>query len=112
MAWSRRVWRALGKDPKVNPSWLMPFRRCMAPVSSRAFTARSTGTSPQMSSLTLLPEPPKNSPTVPLNDAPDLLLWAILTNMTSPERMLRTGHGYNILVSERGATIHTEEERA
>jgi RimJ/RimL family protein N-acetyltransferase len=26
--------------------------------------------------------------------------------------MLRTGHGYNILVSERGATIHTEEERA
>ena len=65
-----------------------------------------------MASLTLLPEPPKNSPTVPLNDAPDLLLWAILTNMTSPERMLRTGHGYNILVSERGATIYTEEERA
>ena len=26
--------------------------------------------------------------------------------------MLRTGRGYNILVSERGATIYTEEERA
>src|SRR5215211_5339426 len=64
----------------------MPFRRCMAPVSSRAFTARSIETSPQITSLTLLLEPPKSSPTVPLNDAPDLLLSVILANMEKPER--------------------------
>src|SRR5215204_4194123 len=109
MAWSRRVWRALGKDPKVNPSWLMPFRRSIAPVSSRAFTARSTETSPQITSLTLLPEPPKSSPTVPLNDAPDLLPRAILTKMGPPERMLLAGDGCNIPVLKEGDAIHTKE---
>ena len=69
-------------------------------------------TSPQITSLTLLLEPPKSSPTVPLNDAPDLLLSAILTNMYTSERMLRTGDGCNILFLERGGTIHIEEAQA
>src|SRR5919112_1064845 len=90
----------------------MPFRRCIAPVSSKAFTARSTATSPQITSLTLLPEPPKSSPTVPLNDAPDLLLSAILTKMDRPERMPRVGDGCTILFLERGGTIHIEEAQA
>jgi RimJ/RimL family protein N-acetyltransferase len=93
----------------VNPSWLMPFRRCIARVSSNVFTARSMETSPQISSLTLLLEPPKSSPTVPLNDAPDLLLSAILTNVYTSERMPRTGDGCNILYLERGDTIRIEE---
>src|SRR5918911_3668340 len=88
----------------------MPFRRCITPVSSRAFTARSIETSPQITSLTLLLEPPKSSPTVPLNDAPDLLLSTILTKMKTPEGMPRTGNGCNISVP-RGETIHTEEAR-
>ena len=58
-----------------------PSRRCMAPVSSSARRARSTGTSPQTTSRTLLPEPPKNSPTVPLNAAPACRWRAILTKM-------------------------------
>jgi RimJ/RimL family protein N-acetyltransferase len=90
----------------------MPLRRCIAPVSSSAFTARSIETSPQITSLTLLPEPPKSSPTVPLNDAPDLLLSAILTKMDRPERMPRVGDGCNILFLERGGTIHIEEAQA
>src|SRR5215211_8929762 len=84
----------------------MPFRRCMAPVSSRAFTARSIETSPQITSLTLLLEPPKSSPTVPLNDAPDLLLSAILTKMKTPEGMPRAGNGCNIPVRERRDHTH------
>ena len=90
----------------------MPLRRCIAPVSSSVFTARSIETSPQITSLTLLPEPPKSSPTVPLNDAPDLLPQAILTKMYTPERMPRTGDGCNILYLERGDTIHIEEVQA
>src|ERR671911_2083407 len=90
----------------------MPLRRCIAPVSSSAFTARSIATSPQTTSLTLLLEPPKSSPTVPLNDAPDLLLWAILTKMYTPERMPRAGDGCNILFLERGDTIRIEEVKA
>jgi RimJ/RimL family protein N-acetyltransferase len=66
-------------------------------------------TSPQITSLTLLLEPPKSSPTVPLNDAPDLLLSAILTNMYTSERMPRAGDGCNILYLERGDTIRIEE---
>jgi len=69
-------------------------------------------TSPQISSLTLLLEPPKSSPTVPLNDAPDLLLSAILTNVYTSERMPRTPDGCNILYLERGDTIHIEEAQA
>src|SRR5215211_6289104 len=90
----------------------MPLRRCIAPVSSSVFTARSMETSPQIMSLTLLLEPPKSSPTVPLNDAPDLLLSAILTNMYTSERMLRTGDGCNILYLERGDNIRIEEVKA
>src|SRR5688572_28042033 len=90
----------------------MPLRRCIAPVSSSVFTARSIETSPQITSLTLLLEPPKSSPTVPLNDAPDLLLWAILTKMYTPERMARAGDGCNILFLERGDTIRIEEVKA
>src|SRR5215204_2474144 len=90
----------------------MPLRRCIAPVSSSVFTARSIGTSPQITSLILLLEPPKSSPTVPLNDAPDLLLWAILTKMYTPERMPRAGDGCNILFLERGDTIRIEEVKA
>ena len=69
-------------------------------------------TSPQITSLTLLLEPPKSSPTVPLNDAPDLLLQAILTNVCTYERMPRAGDGCNILYLERGNTIHLEEAQA
>src|SRR5215210_856141 len=90
----------------------MPLRRCIAPVSSSVFTARSIETSPQITSLTLLLEPPKSSPTVPLNDAPDLLLSAILTNMYTSERMPRAGDGCNILYLERGDTIRIEEVKA
>src|ERR671910_2268320 len=90
----------------------MPLRRCIAPVSSSAFTARSIETSPQMTSLTLLLEPPKSSPTVPLNNAPDLLFQAILTSIYTPERMPRTGDGCNILYLERGDTIRIEEVKA
>jgi hypothetical protein len=74
----------------------MPLRRCIAPVSSSVFTARSIETSPQITSLTLLPEPPKSSPTVPLNDAPDLLLRAILSKKQTPERMPLADNGCNI----------------
>jgi RimJ/RimL family protein N-acetyltransferase len=90
----------------------MPLRRCIAPVSSSAFTARSIATSPQITSLTLLLEPPKSSPTVPLNDAPDLLLSAILSKMCTSERMLRAGEGYNILYLERGDAIRIEKVKA
>jgi len=69
-------------------------------------------TSPQISSLTLLLEPPKSSPTVPLTDAPNLLLSAILTNVYTSERMPRTGDGCNILYLERGDTIRIEEAQA
>src|ERR687890_2038653 len=88
----------------------MPLRRCIAPVSSSAFTARSIETSPQISSLTLLPEPPKSSPTVPLNDAPDLLLQAILTKRAWHERMPQAGDGCNISVSERRENPHRRDE--
>jgi RimJ/RimL family protein N-acetyltransferase len=90
----------------------MPLRRCIAPVSSSDLTARSIETSPQISSLTLLLEPPKNSPTVPLNDAPDLPLSAILTNMYASERMPLAGDGCNILYLERGDAIRVEEVKA
>ena len=92
----------------MNPSWLIPLRRCIAPVSSSAFTARSTGTSPHIASLTLLPEPPKSSPTVPLNDAPDLLLQAILTNMYTPERMLDLATGVTFCIL-REETPYTQK---
>jgi RimJ/RimL family protein N-acetyltransferase len=69
-------------------------------------------TSPHITSLNLLLEPPKSSPTVPLNDAPDLLLQTILANMYTAERMPLAGDGCNILYLERGDTIHIEEVQA
>src|SRR4051812_148523 len=89
----------------------MPFRRRIARVSRRAFTARSTGTSPQITSLTLLPEPPKSSPTVPLKNAPDLPLLSYSIQNGRTRSVLGTRDGYNILVSARGETIHAEEEK-
>ncbi len=79
MAWARRVWRALGKAAKVRPSWLILPRRRIASVSSKALTDLSVRTSPQITSRILLLEPPKNSPTVPLTDAPGCLDPPILT---------------------------------
>src|SRR5215218_2309252 len=109
MARSTRVCRALGKAAKVNPSWLMPFRRSIAPVSSNALTARSTGTSPQTTSRILLPEPPKSSPTVLLNAAPDRSLRGILTKM-SPALEAEARDRCNIVVlSREGVAIHAEE---
>src|SRR5918997_2044027 len=104
MAWSKRVWRALGKAAKVRPSWLMLPRRRIASVSSRALTDLSVGTSPQMTSRILLPEPPKNSPTVPLTDTPGCLNGTILTKTAgSALNMLLALGGCNIVFSrERG----------
>lgn len=55
----------------VKPSSLMPVRRRAASVPSNARTARSAGTSPHTGSRIFLPELPKNSPTVVLNNTPE-----------------------------------------
>src|SRR5829696_732060 len=109
MAWSKRVCRALGKAAKVNPSWLMPLRRSIAPVSSRALTARSTGTSPQTTSRILRPEPPKNSPTVPLNAAPGSSLRGILTKMAPPLEAGALSRWNLDHLKRKGVAIHAEE---
>ena len=63
----------------MNPSWLMPLRRSIAPVSRRAFTARSMGTSPQTTSRILLPGAPEELPNGPAQKrSRHLPLWGIL----------------------------------
>src|SRR4028119_124541 len=81
---------------------MLPSAR-IASVSSRALTDLSVGTSPQMTSRILLPEPPKNSPTVPLTDAPGCLNGTILTKTASGAlNMLLAPGGCNIIFSREG----------
>src|SRR4028119_996716 len=88
---------------------MLPRRR-IASVSSRALTDLSVGTSPQMTSRILLPEPPKNSPTVPPTDAPGCLNGTILTKTASGAlNMLLAPGGCNIVFSREGVAIHAEE---